>query len=103
RPGPLELTNLVLDRAVGAILLGAAASASQDDKGALRILGPLVAGIVARRPTLPVVLVGAAVQHRSAIESARDRVIAPLVALPDGAATGATAAALRAALDGLRA
>jgi hypothetical protein len=101
RQDALELMTLGLGRAVGAVLVGATAPPSPDEKRALRILGPLVAAIGARRPDVAIVLAGGAVAHQQAIESAGAGPGSTIV-VREGGGSGPSADALRLALDGLR-
>ena len=50
RADALALTTLALDAKIGGLLIGAGAPISPDERGAMRILGPLVVASAARRP-----------------------------------------------------
>ncbi len=60
---PLELTAALLAPDVEAILLGAGDPPAADERAGLADLVAIVAAIAERRPTLPVVLAGAAAAH----------------------------------------
>lgn len=55
---PLAMTGLLLDPTVDAILAGAADPPRAEERGAIRELAALIAGVATRRPDLPVVLAG---------------------------------------------
>lgn len=55
---PLAMTRLLLAPDVDAVLAGAADPPRADERGAIRELAALVAGVAARRPEIPIVLAG---------------------------------------------
>ena len=101
RSDALETMAVVLGRDVRAVLVGAGAQASPDERDGLRTLGPMLAAIAERRPEIAIVLAGAAAQHLAAIEGAGG---APgsVVVLREGGGAGPSAEALRTILDDLR-
>ncbi len=56
---PLEMTRLLLDPAVSAILVGAGDPPGADERSALPEVASLVAAVAARRPSVTIVLAGA--------------------------------------------
>ena len=101
RMDALDILALVLARRVGAVLLGASAQGSRDERDGLAVLGPLLAAIGHRRPDLEIVLVGAAAQFQPAIDGGRSGGGAVTVVRDDGGTTMG-GEALRRALDDLR-
>src|SRR5439155_23056307 len=59
----LQLTMRLLDPAVDVVLVGAGDPPGADEQRGLGELGAIVAGAVARRPDLTVVLAGAMTEH----------------------------------------
>ncbi len=97
----LALLTMALQRDVQAVLLGAGATASPDEKRALRDLGPLVAAVAARRPDVTIILAGAAASHQALVEAASGTP-GSVVVEREGGGSGPSADVLRVALDGLR-
>jgi hypothetical protein len=98
---PIAAMSAALDRKVDAILVGAGAPPSPDERRLLGTLGPMVIAIAQRRLDVPMVLVGAAAQVQSAVDAARPEG-PPAVTLREGGGAGPSADALRIALDDLR-
>ncbi len=71
RGDAVELTTLALRRDVRALLVGTAASPASRERSSLRLLGPIVAAVAARRPNLPIVLSGTAVGIAASVATAR--------------------------------
>jgi hypothetical protein len=65
---PLALTNALLDASVDVLLVGAGDPPGADERRQLDELGAIVAGAVARRPELTVILAGAMADHLGRIE-----------------------------------
>ncbi len=101
RMDALDVLSMILARRVGAVLLGAGAQASRDERDGLAVLGPLVAAIAARRPDMAIVLTGAAAQFQPAADAGRPSG-SPVTVLRDDGETSAGREALRRALDDLR-
>jgi hypothetical protein len=105
RSDALELTTLALDSKIGALLVGAGAPISPDERGPIRTLGPLVVAVAARRPDLPIILAGGAAELATAIDAVRagsETAAPPVVQLPEGAGAGPSVERLRGRLDELR-
>ncbi len=70
---PLALTRALLDPAVDVLLVGAGDPPGADERRQLDELAAIVAGVVARRPELTVILAGAMADHLGRIETGDDR------------------------------
>ena len=107
RMDAVELTSLVLQRSVSAVLVGTAEPVSPDERAALRTLGPLLAAAAGRRPELTVVLSGGAAALQSQIVAARagapEARDSRVVVVADASAASPADDRLRAALGMLRA
>ncbi len=73
RLDPLALTGPLLDRDVRAVLVGAAAPAAADERGALGQLAALTAAAATRRPELVIILAGAMAEQAARFEASQDR------------------------------
>jgi len=105
RSDALALTTMALDSKIGALLVGAGAPISPDERGPIRTLGPLVVAAAARRPDLPIILAGGAAELATAIDAVRAGSATPappVVQLPEGAGAGPSVERLRGRLDELR-
>ncbi len=67
---PLALTRELLDASVDVLLVGAGDPPGADERRQLEELTAIVAGVVARRPELTVILAGAMADHLGRIEAA---------------------------------
>ena len=101
RTDALEVITMALERHVGAVLLGAGATATRDERRALSVLGPLAVAIAQRRPDVPFVLVGAAAAFQPAIEAGRSTT-GSVTVLREDVGPGPAADGLCRALDALR-
>lgn len=66
---PLKLTNRILDPSVDVLLVGAGDPPGADERRRLSELAGIVAGAVARRPDLTVLLAGAMADHLGRLEA----------------------------------
>jgi hypothetical protein len=89
---PIAMSRLLLDREVGAILVGAADPPRSEERAAIRELAALVAAVAVRRPDLPIVLSGAMSEGLDAFGAVESRsgeiVLAPPVTAPPMATAG---------------
>jgi len=99
---PLELTARVLDPTVDVLLVGAGDPPGADERRRLDELAAIVAGAVARRPDLSVVLAGAMADQLERIESSAGERSGELLLAPAAAAGDPPGAALRQLLDEIR-
>ncbi|HEX2753872.1 MAG TPA: hypothetical protein VHM48_00320 [Candidatus Limnocylindrales bacterium] len=99
---PLELTSRLLDPAVDVLLVGAGDPPGADERRRLDELAAIVAGAVARRPDLSVVLAGAMADHLQRIESSTGDRSGELLLAPAAAAGHPAGSALRQLLDEIR-
>ena len=99
---PLHLSVRFLDRAVDVLLVGAGDPPGADERRRLEELGAIVAGAVARRPDLTVVLAGAMADQLERIEAAAGPRTGELLLAPAAAAGDPPGSALRELLDEIR-
>ena len=95
---PLEMSRLLLDDGVDAIVAGAGDPPRAEERGAIRELAALVAAVAARRPAVPIVLAGAMAEGLSSFGDVAGRP-AEVVLGPAAPATSATAVAGSALAD----
>lgn len=69
---PLRLTNRILDPAIDVVLVGAGDPPGADERRQIAELAGIVAGAVARRPELTVVLAGAMAEQLGRLEASAD-------------------------------
>jgi hypothetical protein len=98
----LQLTMRLLDPAVDVVLVGAGDPPGADERRGLGELGAIVAGAVARRPDLTVVLAGAMTEHLQQLESTAGERTGELLLAPAAAAGEPAGSALRELLDEIR-
>lgn len=99
---PLVLTSALLDTTVDAVLVGAGDPPGADERRRLDDLGALVAGAVARRPELTVVLAGAMAHQLERIETAAGPRAGEILLAPPATAGEPPGSALRELLDEIR-
>lgn len=98
----LALVGALLDTAVDAVLVGAGDPPGADERRRLDDLGALVAGAVARRPELTVVLAGAMALQLERIETAAGPRAGEILLAPSATAGEPVGSALRELLDEIR-
>ncbi len=98
----LQFTQRLLDRDVDVLLVGAGDPPGADERRQLDELSAIVAGAVARRPDLTVVLAGAMADHLERIEAAAGERTGELLLAPAAAAGDPPGSALRLLLDEIR-
>ena len=98
----LQLTMRLLDPAVDVVLVGAGDPPGADERRGLGELGAIVAGAVARRPDLTVVLAGAMTEHLQQLEATSGERTGELLLAPAAAAGEPAGSALRELLDEIR-
>lgn len=98
----LQLTERLLDPAVDVLLIGAGDPPGADERRLLGELAAIVAGAVARRPDITVVLAGAMSEHLQRIESSSGERTGELLLAPAAAAGDPPGSALRELLDEIR-
>ncbi len=100
---PLQLISRLLDPAVDVLLIGAGDPPGADERRRLQELAAIVAGAVARRPDLTVVLAGAMSEQLDRIESSSPGERTGELLLAPAASAGEPAgSALRQLLDEIR-
>lgn len=98
----LALTQRLLDPAVDVLLVGAGDPPGADERRQLDDLAAIVAGVVARRTDLTVILAGAMAERLERIEAAGGERTGELLLGPAAAAGDPPGSALRALLDEIR-
>jgi hypothetical protein len=98
----LQLTARLLDPAVDVVLVGAGDPPGADERRLLGELAAIVAGAVARRPDMTVVLAGAMAEHLQRIETSSPDRTGELLLAPAAAAGEPAGSALRELLDEIR-
>jgi hypothetical protein len=98
----LQLTARLLDPTVDVLLVGAGDPPGADERRNLGELAAIVAGVVARRPDITVVLAGAMTEHLERIESSAGERSGELLLAPAAAAGEPAGSALRELLDEIR-
>jgi hypothetical protein len=98
----LQLTSRLLDPTVDVLLVGAGDPPGADERRLLGELAAIVAGVVARRPDITVVLAGAMTEHLQRIESSAGERSGELLLAPAAAAGDPPGSALRELLDEIR-
>ena len=98
----LALTQRLLDPAVDVLLVGAGDPPGADERRQLDDLAAMVAGVVARRTDLTVILAGAMAERLEQIEIAGGERTGELLLGPAAAAGDPPGSALRALLDEIR-
>ena len=98
----LQLTSRLLDPTVDVLLVGAGDPPGADERRLLGELAAVVAGAVARRPEITVVLAGAMTEHLERIESGAGERTGELLLAPAASAGEPAGSALRELLDEIR-
>jgi hypothetical protein len=99
---PLELTAAILDAHVDVILVGAGDPPGADERRQLDHLAAIVAGAVARRPELTVILAGAMTDHLRRVEPRGQNRHGEILLAPAASAGDPVGAPLRRLLDEVR-
>ena len=102
RQDALKLTTRLLDQDADVLLVGAGDPPGADERRRLDELAAIVAGAIARRPDLTVVLAGAMADQLERIESAVGERTGELLLAPAAAAGDPPGSALRELLDEIR-
>ena len=98
----LPLTVQLLDRGVDVLLVGAGDPPGADERRHLDELGAIVAGVMARRPDLTVVLAGAMADQLARLETAAGERGGEILLGPAATAGDPAGSALRELLDDIR-
>ena len=99
---PLELTAALLDADVEVLLIGAGDPPGADERRQLAEIAAIVAGAVARRPELTVILAGAMADHLHRVEPAAQSRTGEILLAPAATAGDPAGDPLRRLLDEVR-
>ncbi|HXU86072.1 MAG TPA: hypothetical protein VN773_09715 [Verrucomicrobiae bacterium] len=99
---PLQLISRLLDPAVDVVLVGAGDPPGADERRLLGELSAIVAGAVARRADLTVILAGAMTEYLDRLESSSGERTGELLLAPAASAGEPAGSALRELLDEIR-
>jgi hypothetical protein len=100
---PLGMTQLILDPAVNAVLVGAGEPPAADERRALDDVTQLVAAVASRRPELAVILAGSMAERLAEFEVSGSERQGEILLAPPAGAGDPPGSALRELLDDLRA
>ena len=100
---PIPITEVLLDRSVSTVLVGADEPPGADERYRVAELAALVAGAAVRRPDLTVVLAGSMAEHQSVFKRDGSTDNGELILAPSAAAGEPPGGPLRTLLERLRA
>ena len=100
---PIPMTEVLLDRAISAVLVGASEPSGADERYRVAELAALVAGAAVRRPDLTIVLAGSMTEHQSLFQRDGTADGGQVVLAPAASAGDPPGSPLRELLERLRA